>query len=397
VTATHAVEASPLPAAPAAIRDILERLALLRAEFPGVVSLYVSLGVQDRIRSRYRIAVRDAIRRAAEAAEARHAPHPEREALRRDLERVGNHLDHQGDLPHTPGVVLFACEGLGLFEVVPLPRVLQTRLVLGERPRLTEAFAALEASDRILVAVVDRAHTRFFEVTPFEVRELSGLIQRTTRGGKFHSDREDSPGWGEHDFHNRIREERHRRAAGVADRLSELVGSGPCQGIVLAGPAKTTAEQERFLPRDLAARLLGTVRVNPTSVTAAEIGHAVLETRDAWARSHERQLMAELEQAVGTGWAVNGAGPTLKALARGSIRLLVVPAGQVGSGYRCGESGRLVLARGECAGEGEPVPVPDLVSEVLDEALRQRVEVEVIDDPEARAVVDGLAALLRFR
>jgi peptide subunit release factor 1 (eRF1) len=56
-----------------------------------------------------------------------------------------------------------------------------------------------------------------------------------------------------------------------------------------------------------------------------------------------------------------------------------------------------VLAKGDCQGEGEPVPVPDLVSEALDEALQQHVDVEMIDDPEVREGVDGLAALLRFR
>jgi peptide subunit release factor 1 (eRF1) len=74
-----------------------------------------------------------------------------------------------------------------------------------------------------------------------------------------------------------------------------------------------------------------------------------------------------------------------------------VPVGQTGYGYRCGESGRLVLARGDCVGEGDPVPVPDLLSEVVDEALRQHLDVEVIDDPDFKQGVDGLAALLRFR
>jgi peptide subunit release factor 1 (eRF1) len=43
------------------------------------------------------------------------------------------------------------------------------------------------------------------------------------------------------------------------------------------------------------------------------------------------------------------------------------------------------------------MPVPDLVSEALEEAFLQGVEVEVIDDPEIRTGVDGLAAMLRFR
>ena len=107
--------------------------------------------------------------------------------------------------------------------------------------------------------------------------------------------------------------------------------------------------------------------------------------------------MEEVEQGVGTGWAVNGARPTLLALSRGQVRRLIVPSGQGGAGFRCADTGRLVLAKADCRGEGEPVPVPDMVSEALDEAFRQHVEVEMIDDPDARERVDGLAAVLRFR
>jgi len=377
--------------------DTLGHLAALRADAPVVVSVYLRLDVQDRIRRRFRIAVRDAVRRATEAVGQTGLSHPEREALHRDLARIEGYVENAGALPHSPGLALFACESLGLFEVVPLPRVLHTRLLLGHRPRLAETLAAVEGFGRLLVALVDRTHARFFEVTAFEVSELSGLNLTATRGGKYHSDRADSPGWGEHDFHNRIREERHRRAAAVAHQLTSLLAERLCQGIVLAGPARSITDQQRFLPRGLAGRLLGSARLNPTSATAADVRRAALDVRAAWERSHEAAVVAELEQSIGTGWGVKGARPTLRALNRGQVRVLVVPAGQGGSGYRCAQSGRLVLAKGDCQGEGEPVPLPDLVSEALDEALQQHVDVEIIDDPEVREGVDGLAALLRFR
>jgi peptide subunit release factor 1 (eRF1) len=84
-------------------------------------------------------------------------------------------------------------------------------------------------------------------------------------------------------------------------------------------------------------------------------------------------------------------------LARGQLRALVVRAGQCGSGFRCGDSGRLVLSRIECRDEGEPVPIPDLVNEAIEEALRQRLDLVVIDDPEAGEAITGMAGYLRFR
>ena len=387
------------PDAPAArpAPEALKRLAGLHTDRPVVLTLYVRLEVQDRIRNRYGIAVRDAVRRARDTIEAAAAPREEREALFRDLARVEAYMEHAGGLPHSPGLALFACESLDLFEVVPLPKVVQSRLLVGERPRLAEGLAAVEGFGRILVALLDRAHVRLFEVTAFDAHELPGLRLDSTRGGKFHGDRADSPGWGEHDFHNRIREERHRQAAAVAGRLAGLVAERPCQGIVLAGPARTIADQERFLPRGLAALIIGTARLNPTSATPAEVRQAAWEARGAWERAHEAVVMDEVEEGVGTGWAVNGARPTLRALGLGQVRRLVVPAGQGGAGYRCADTGRLVLSRGECRGEGDPVSVPDMVSEALDEAFRQRVEVEMIEDPEVAERVDGLAAVLRFR
>jgi peptide subunit release factor 1 (eRF1) len=181
----------------------------------------------------------------------------------------------------------------------------------------------------------------------------------------------------------------------VAHQLAALVAAGPCQGIVLAGPAKSIVDHQRFLPRKLAS-LLGRP-VNPTAATTADVRQAALDVRATWERSHEAAIISELDQGVGSNWAVKGARPTLRALARGQVRVLVVPASQTGYGYRCSQSGRLVLTQDDCRAEGEPIVVPDLVSEAVDEALQQHVEVEVIDDPELKEGVDGLAGLLRFR
>jgi peptide subunit release factor 1 (eRF1) len=391
-----AVPETPVKVAPPS-PDLLDRLARVNTERPVVVTLYVRLDVQERTRTRYRIAARDAIRRLVESVGHEGLPHTEREALHRDLARVQGYLDNPAGLPHTQGLALFACESQDLFEVVALPRVVQTRLLLGTRPRLAEALATMEGFGRIVIALVDRTHSRFLEVTASEVHELPGLTVPSTRGGKYHSDRADAPGWGEHDFHNRIREERHRHAAAVAHHLAVLVRGQPCQGIVLAGAARTVVEQQRFLPKDLAGRVLGTAKLNPTSATADDVRRVAFEVRASSEKAHEATVVAELEEGIATGWAVIGARATLRALDHGQVRQLIVAAGASGAGYRCAASGRLALSPADCRDDGEPEPVWDLVSEALDGAFHQHVGVEIIDDPELKERVDGLAGLLRFR
>jgi peptide subunit release factor 1 (eRF1) len=48
-------------------------------------------------------------------------------------------------------------------------------------------------------------------------------------------------------------------------------------------------------------------------------------------------------------------------------------------------------------GEGDPEPVTDVIDEALEEALRQKLDINVLYDPAAQKAVDGLAALLRFK
>jgi peptide subunit release factor 1 (eRF1) len=57
----------------------------------------------------------------------------------------------------------------------------------------------------------------------------------------------------------------------------------------------------------------------------------------------------------------------------------------------------MALTSRECRGEGEPIPVLDVVDDAIEEALRQGVDVNVVYEPEAREAIESLGALLRFR
>jgi peptide subunit release factor 1 (eRF1) len=94
---------------------------------------------------------------------------------------------------------------------------------------------------------------------------------------------------------------------------------------------------------------------------------------------------------------VNGLAPTLNALAHGQVRSLLVDPGVVQPGHRCRDTGRLVVDPDACAGEGAAEPVPDVIDEAIEEALRQGSHVDVLEDAAAREAIEGLAATLRFR
>lgn len=393
----QALERPAQSAAGLLLAPLLERLTAIPSGTYRILSCYVRLEPRDRTRNAYRIDVRARTKALQSDAFWATLDRNERLAVERDLSRIGDYLDGARGLPHARGLAIFACEALELFEVVPLFRVHRARLILDDTPWIAELAAAERETEPILVVVIDRAHARFFEVSAYQAAELTGLADANTRGGKFHSDRADSPGWGERDYHGRLAEERHRHYADVADRLRALLSGRTVRGFVVAGPSDHTGALARFLPEHLAKRLLGTVKLNPTSATAAEVQAAALDAAHAHERSTLATELAAVEDALGTGWAIDGARETLRALHRGQVRTLFIREDLAGSGFRCSTTGRLVLSTGECRGEGEPRPVRDIVDEAIEEALSQGVRVAMVPDgPEADAI-DGLAATLRFR
>ncbi len=375
----------------------IQRLAALeRTVLPTVVSCYVRLEVEDRPRKRFLVALKDQIKAIEATLEQTFSDREERNRVQRDLSRVFERLG-TNELPSAHGAAVFACEERGLFEVIPLPWVIQTRIAIDTIPLLAELVEVSGHMGHVLVVALDRRVARFFDVSAFDVVELEDLAAINTRGGKFHSSRGDSPGWGERHFHQRIEEERHRHYAEINATIHRMTQTRVWSGLVLAGPTDHVKAMHRFLEPRLTSKVMGDLRCNPTVVTPSEIQVGAFASAQAHQAEDDLRLVRSLEKSVGEGWAVNGSREALRAMARGRLRLLIVPEGQRGGGFLCGDTGRLVLATGDCRGEGVPVPITNLVDRAIEEAVRQRVKVVVVREPRARRSIDGLAGFLRFR
>ena len=377
--------------------QLLERLTRIQPDHYRVVSCYLKLEPRDRSRGKYLIKLKNRVKAAVLGLPRLGLNRDISEPVLRDLDRIQQFLRTPGNLPSTQGVAVFACEGIELFEAVPLPVVHRSRLAIDGSPLVRELASVEDEFGRLLTVVVDRASARFFEVTAYNTRELPGLRSNSTRGKRFHGDQDGSGGWGEHTYHNRIRQEKQRHYEAIARELFTLDRRQPAHGIVLAGPGPEAGAVKPFLHTYLTERLIGTARLNPKDVTLSAVHDTTLAVREDYERASERALVHEMLEGLGTGWGVNGVTPTLRALSRGQVRSLLVDADASQPGFRCGDSGRLALNERECRGEGEPIPILDVVDDAIEEALRQGVDVNVVYEPEARAAIDGLAGLLRFR
>lgn len=381
----------------------LERLGGIKPGKHPIVSCYIKLEPRDRARGKYLIKLKNRVREVQQGLPRLELGKPEGDAVLHDLERIQQALQAPEVLPATQGLAVFASTGHGLFEVLPLPKVYRSRLAVDRTPLVRELILTQDEVGRLLTVVVDRSSAAIYEVTAFGARKVEDVTTSSTRTGRSRSrngmhgsgDRA-VHGMGDYTYQNRIRQDKQRHLEGVAQRLFTIDRAQPAHGIVLAGTGPEAKALEPFLHPYLRDRLIGSTRLNAKETSTADIHTATLQVREAYERASERELVREMSDGLGTGWAVNGVRRTLRALGNGQVRTLLVSAEQAMPGYRCAD-GQLVLTRADGKGRGPLVPVLDVIDDAIEEGLRQRVRIDVIFEPTAQSAVDGLAGILRFR
>jgi peptide chain release factor subunit 1 len=171
----------------------------------------------------------------------------------------------------------------------------------------------------------------------------------------------------------------------------------PGHQIVVAAPANEAAGLEPFLHNYVADRLIGLARLAPKDATPAAVHQLTMEVKAGHARASEVRHIEDLAEGLGTGWAVHGVRETLNALSQGKIRLLLVSGETILPGFRSMKTGRLSTLARDLREDGQVMPTVDVIDDAIEEALRQRVALDVIYDPEVAEAIDGLAGLLRFK
>src|SRR5216117_680046 len=355
---------------PAAIteQDAQATIARLAGIAPGrdwVVSCYLKLEPRDRTRGKYLIKLKT----RAKGLLLNYEGHPE---IAANLQQVLDYLEQPNHLPRARAIAIFASRALDLFEALPLPHVHRSRLAVSHEPLVRELLGLEEEFGTILAVVYDRTAARFFEVTAYDCAEVPGLAGiEASRAGKFHGAHSGVPGGsaGERNYHQRIRTEKQRLYAQIADRIFQINRSKPLAGIVLGSVGVEAGAVIPHLHTYVHDLVFGVEKLNPRKATAAEVRDATLGLREESERAWERAHADAVKDGAPRGWAVNGVDATLKALNRGQVRTLLA-------------DGHDDDAR---------------IDEAVEEALGQRAQVDVLYDDKARRVVDGLAALLRFR
>jgi peptide subunit release factor 1 (eRF1) len=364
--------------------ETVSRLIQFRGDGMPVVSLYVAIdpGIsQGDVHSRVTSLV-DQIDGLAKDRDIQHEP---RLSLRGDIDRIKERMSEEVWQPK--GLAVFSCSARGLYQEVPLPRAVRSRIVVDEAAFVRPMLAVLDEYHRSCVVLVDKEWARAWELYQDEMRELTRFKDRL---GKF-----DNYAGGDMD---RIRDElskRHYRR--VVQVLDELFRTERYDLLIIGGHDFEIPAFLEFLPRDLRDRFAGSFTIDPPTATAAEIRAGADAILQRYESDQEQAAVAEiLDRAAAGGLAAVGVPACLWAGSVAAIQTLLVQEGVTASGVVCDDSGWLALAGDTCPICGKPTRhTPDVIEELVQAVIDESGSIEHVE-ADTPLKEHTLAAALRF-
>jgi len=362
-------------------RADVEKLRGMRAPGPAVLSLYLPVPLDPA-------GVRGLAAQAEDLMAGAGAGGPDGAGIARagpaDRHAVLGALAAHGRAWPGHTVAFFACQQLGLFEALPLPRVLPGRAVLAARPHVRPLLAVIQRCPDYLVAITSRRHARVLSVSGTRVETVASQSEQGPRGhgfGRWY-------GLETRRIQQRIiRLDRHhyRDTAAILERVAETGRHVP---LVIAGRHDSIAGLLQELPPAARETFAGSFTADTHALTPARVRELAGPVIESWVARREQELAGEI---LG-GLAAVGLHASLTAVNQGVAgHLLVAHEGMI-AGYVCGHCGALSTGSVECPDcDTAARTVPDLLEEMVQRTLDDKGPVTMIRDAPF-----SVAARLRF-
>ena len=270
-------------------------------------------------------------------------------------------------------VAVFACGDVGLLEALPLPCRAPDRAVLGTRPHIRPLLAALQRCPAYRAAVADAQHVWLLA---FAGDEIETVPAWPTQGS---GDRHGLPADWVREPINWLTAHSYHRAAAVLNGVTGPAGREP---LVIVGHGDGIQRLLTGLSPAVRAAFAGSVTADAPTLAAAQVMDLAAPVVARWADKHARQVADEM-LAMPSGRPACppaiGLQACLAAVTAGVMDTLVVPHDDLVPGYECGRCGALSTEADSCPDWGTaPLPVPDVLEEMVSRTLEDGREVLVI-------------------
>ncbi len=309
-------------------------------------------------------------------------------AVQADAEAINRWVRDEFERGDVRGLALFSSGG-ELFERAEVAESVRNIARVQDSPYVVPLQVLLGRHSHIALAIIQRDRTR---VLRYQLGRLEEYLEVESDVHGQH----DQGGWSQARYQRGIAHEVLHHMKDTDDVLLKLHESQPIEALVVGGAHVEATDFAKSLHPWLQEVLHG----EPLSLDA-NAGHDEIMERLAQV---EQELVSERRSgllqrlAAGQGQAekdARGLRAVIEATNEKRVEVLFVVEGAGEPGYQS-ETGALALHESEAAAYGGAVRrVPDVIDEIIEEAVKARAHIELFRDP---VRLDGhpVAALLRF-
>ncbi len=379
-----------------------------------VTSLFLRLGPQDRQNLKYKLTAKNLVRDMRQALAKRGLSQSAFDSMDSDFAKITGYLEKAADITECRGLAIFSSSGEDCWEVFKLPEVYRNQLVVDRTPLLGQLIKINDEYSDIVTVLVDRKKARIFRLSPEGAHEiLDYFYPAASRTRKFSSPEGTfkqrvsqgegtgnmTQSYGEHSFQRTIENEIHQHYKYIADKVFEYYKENKFKRLIVGGTEKNISEFSQHLHTYLKDIMAGTITADIDKIKPYRVMDAALEALLSKKIEEQEKLLSEFEEKHATGLTVDGVDSTLSALSRGQLRVLFVQEDFSVTGFVCPETGVLLTEENKelCPEDAEPFYVVDVADLAIEEAFRQKAEIEIVRGEESKKRIREMAGILRFK
>jgi len=373
-------------------RDTLRRLAQTR---PGngakALSFYLNLAPTEFATPPARAsAIRSLLDEGEKKLKEIENGHADR-SLRADFQRARDFFG--GELPTNGarGLAVFLAGESDLFEVIRLPRAVESEVVISDSPFIEPLVDLVSGTWCILLC--NRRTGRVFRGSSDHIDEVSRVTSEDV------SSQADAGGWSQSRYERGQDEEAHRHLKRVADLLHRRFRRAPFDHLLVGSPEELGSDIERTLHPEIAKRLAGRISVDVENSSVDDVFGAARPLIEEHERAAERAALDRLQQGVGAGdRGVSGLDDVLGVLNERRVEMLLIEERFQMPGTKCPQCGSLFSGNlSSCpADEASTEPFDDIVEEAVELAVSQSADVIIARHHDDLEQLGGIGAVLRF-
>jgi peptide chain release factor subunit 1 len=357
----------------------LRELADLRPDNARVLSLFVNLDPTEFATppargSEVRSVLDQAERSIKELKENDGLTHDELTALRDDIERARQWFNNGDfDAKGAHGLAIYLAGPAGLFDIVKLPRPVQTNAVVDTSPYI-EPIADLSSRARWGVLLVSRRNGRILRGTTDGLREVDQVWDEV-------HGQHDQGGWSQARYQRSVEEEKKDHVRAVLDVLFDHHKRAPVDCLLIGCKEELFPDVQQYLHPYLKERLVGRFDVEVEVSSAEDVFKAARPAIEQHESQRERDALDRLNEAIGAGGrGVAGLQGTLEALTEQRVEKLLINYGFNEPGTQCPQCRALYTEDvSRCLADETPTERREPITEAaIERALAQSAEVNVV-------------------